>query len=83
MSPTENPAPPVRVLAVAGVLIAVAAWFLFRSYTSPGVRQCLALYHGARTATDTARVDETVTPGSHAAADPRSCGSYRSAGRWH
>jgi hypothetical protein len=70
------------VLLVALLIAAAAAWFFLRTYTSDGNRQCRALYHAARTAADTATVDTTLTPGTHAESDPKTCGFRRSAARW-
>lgn len=75
--------PPARVLFVAALVIAAAAWAFLRLYTSPGVRECEALYRGAVTVADTVKIDLSVTPANQRAADPRTCGSYRTSGRWH
>lgn len=80
--PAEGRQPPVPVLLVALMVAALAGWGLARSYISAGARECHALFHVARTAADTARVDTTVTPGSHRQKDPRTCGSYRTSARW-
>jgi len=74
--------PPKRVLLVAVFMVGVAAWLLAGSFTSAGARECGALYHAARTAADTARVDSTVTPGSSAQSEPHTCGFMRIGNRW-
>jgi hypothetical protein len=73
---------PWLALTFAGMLVLAAGWIFLRRYTSPGARECVELYHEARTAADTARVDTTMVPGSAGTADPRSCGSMRYASRW-
>jgi hypothetical protein len=77
-----NQAPPKLVLLIAVLVLGLAAWFLLRTYTNGATRECEALYRGARTAADTARVDTTVTPGSRRQTDPRSCGFLRTSARW-
>lgn len=79
---SDSHAPPKWVLLVVALVFGLAAWLMLRTYTSAGARECLVLYHSARTALDTARVDTTVTPGSHAQHDPRSCGFMRISARW-
>ena len=82
LSPSVPHAPPTRVLLVAALMLGLAAWFMLRAYTSAAARECQTLYRSARTAADTARVDTTVTPGSLAQQDPRSCGFIRTSARW-
>jgi hypothetical protein len=79
---TDYRAPPRIVLLVAALIVAAATWYLLRSYTGDAARECRALYRAARSATDTVRVDSTVTPGSAARSDPRTCGFIRTSARW-
>ena len=75
---------PVPWLALVVVVVVglTATWILLRRYTSPGARECVALYYEARTAADTARIDTTVVAASLKETDPRSCGSMRVSSRW-
>jgi len=75
-------APPGRVLVVAALILGFAAWLMLRSYTSAGARECQALYRSARTAADTAWIDTTLTAGSRAEQDPKTCGFRRTSNRW-
>ena len=75
-------APPRAVIFIAAAALALAAWLLSRSYTSSGTREFLSLYHSARTAADTARIDTTFTPGNRSRAEPHSCGFLRTSARW-
>ena len=74
-----------RGLLVAGALLLVVAtsWMVMQVYTPPASRECGRLYHSARTAADSARVDQTTpavtVTGSH---ERRSCGAIRSTARW-
>ena len=81
---TDTPTPASRAIPIAiGVVLLVAAtWFVLGNRTAPEVRECTALYHAARTAEDTARVDLTLPDAASKRAQPRSCGSLRMNGRW-
>lgn len=74
-----------RGLLVAGAFLLVLAtsWIVMQVYTPPASRECGRLYRAARTAADSAQVDQTTPAvtiaGSH---EPRSCGSIRSSARW-
>jgi hypothetical protein len=81
---TDSPARrPVAIPALIGVvLLGLAVWFVLGTRAAPEVRECTALYHAARTAEDTTRVDLTVPDAAKQHAEQRSCGSLRTAGRW-
>lgn len=79
-----HPAWSRRLTVAAGLLLVLAtSWMVMQVYTPPASRECGRLYRAARTATDSAQVDQTTPAvtiaGSH---EPRSCGSIRSSARW-
>jgi hypothetical protein len=81
--PIAGPAaPPKRVLIVAAIMAVLACWFLLHTYTNAGARECRTLYHAARSAADTARIDTLITEGSRAQNEPRTCGFMRHAAWW-
>jgi hypothetical protein len=82
--PTPEPThtPPRRILVAATVVVALAAWWLLHTYTSTGTHECEKLYHSARSAADTARIDTLVTAGSREQSEPRTCGFMRRTARW-
>ena len=69
-------------IAVVVLVVVLGAWVLLRTNTSEAGRDCRAMYHSARTAADTARIDTTFVPSSKSVSDPRSCGFMRSSARW-
>ena len=71
------------LILAASLGLAIAAWFLFRSYTSDAARECIALYNTAQSAADTSRIDSLIPQGSRAESDPRTCGFLRQSARWH
>ena len=81
---TPAPVPPPRrvIIVVLAIGAAIGAWFMLHTNTSAAARECRSLYHAARTAEDTARVDRTVTAGARRQQDPPSCGFIRSTARW-
>jgi hypothetical protein len=82
--PRNAPAGPIRwtLILAASLGLAIAAWFLFRSYTSDAARECIALYNSARTPADTTRIDSLVPSGSRDESDPHTCGFLRQSARW-
>lgn len=74
--------PPTRVLVASTIVLAIAAWFLLRTYTNAGAEACRKLYGSARSAADTARIDTLVTAGSRRLSEPRTCGFMRKTARW-
>jgi hypothetical protein len=78
-----TPAPSLRLNIVIGVVLAaLVGWFFLRTNTSEAGRECRALFHAARTAADTARIDTTFAPSSRLTSDPRSCGFMRGNAIW-
>ena len=69
-------------IAVVVLVVVLAAWVLLRTNTTSAARDCRAMYHAARTAGDTARIDTTFVPSSKDVSDPRSCGFMRTSARW-
>ena len=69
---------PRRALLLVLPLVALGLWLLFRSYTTPAARECIARYRAAKTAADTARVDQMVL----SSRESSSCGFMRIGARW-
>ena len=85
MSDDREPAqaPSLGLNIAIGVAVAVlAGWFFLRTNTSDAGRECRDLFHAARTAADTARIDTTFAPSSRLTSDPKSCGFMRINARW-
>jgi hypothetical protein len=71
------------VLPVLAVAVAITVVVLRHANTSHAASSCSALYHEARSAADTTRVDSTV-PDRDASGTPgrSSCGGIRVNARW-
>lgn len=79
MTPTQEKR---LALTLGSIALIGALWYFSRLYTSDAARECLALYHQATTAADSARVDTTVVPASRKLSEPRTCVSFRGGARW-
>jgi hypothetical protein len=68
------------LLVASSLALAIAGWLMLRTYTTAASRECVALYHAARTAADSAAVDRIVPHPDRPEAT--SCGFTRSSARW-
>jgi hypothetical protein len=79
----RNPAPVWIVGPVVAVAVALTLTWMRHANTSYAAAECSRLYHEARSASDTARVDSTrVSRDGKVTAQSSSCGGIRTNARW-
>ena len=65
-------------LGSAGIL-----WYYLHLYVNPATVECRALYRSAKTAADSATVDQTIPPSGQRNVEPRTCQFEKRRGEWH
>lgn len=81
VEPEPRPAPRLLYLGV-GLGVACIAWFMLHLYVNPATSECIALYHSARTAADSAVIDQTIPPSGQKNSEPRTCRFLQRSGQW-
>lgn len=77
-----RPPPALRPFLLALGFLLLGLWAFSQAYVSRESRTCLALYRGASTAADTARVDGTVPRLGSGTPEVHTCGFIRQKARW-
>jgi len=70
------------IFALVGLGGAGILWFFLHLYVDPAPGQCHALYRSARTAADSAVVDQTVPPAGLGRTEPRNCQFEKRRSNW-